>query len=99
MNRVETSDLEELPDLGRQETSKRHTVWGRLDTSDETQRHVLDIFSRSPQFLTLSNDILVVAIPILATNPRPSASQIVEREKDPYLAEAVWRYAQIYRGL
>lgn len=100
---METVDLDDLSELGRQESSKRQTVWGRLNTSDDSQRHVLDIFARSKQFLTLSNEILMRVIPILASNSRPTTDSIYyqfsgEKNGDD-LAEAVWRYARLYASL
>lgn len=69
--------------------SKRALLLSKLDTANEAQVRVLDVFSLTDQFLVLDNVILADLIPLIA-----SESDI--RTDNPELNEVRFRYSTLY---
>lgn len=97
----ERVELAEIPNITPQEQSKRTTLWARLGTKSRGQADILAKYSNKPQFLTLSNDVLVVVIPILDEIPDITAEDLSllvnSGDLDQKLLHTVWRYIQVYR--
>lgn len=69
--------------------SKRALLLSKLDTANEAQVRVLDVFSLTDQFLVLDNMILADLIPLIA-------SETDIRTDNPELNEVRFRYSTLY---